>query len=289
MVFGTRRACLLCSATMTVAGRFDYLAGRLGLSRLGAPIPAQAAGDEREPGGEEAPGPRAYDALLLGTPFDFARQARVYVPAWLAEPGYAETGRNSTELAAMLAGLFRASRGRGLALFTSYGALDEVYRELKPVLEAEGIAVLGQGRDGSRESLLAALQGGEPAVLLGTSSFWEGVDVRGPALSCLVLARLPFQVHTEPLFQARAELVESRGHNSFMDYSLPEAVLKFRQGFGRLIRSRSDRGVAVLADKRLVSKRYGTAFLRSLPCRAQVVTSLDQLVSAVEEFFAGER
>lgn len=302
-LFGARRSCILCSATLTVAGRFDYVVGRLGLDLVGqeppaepAPAPGEREMDEdadddsypvrhRAPARAKPAPPKTYDTLLLGTPFDFAAQCRALVPAWLSEPGYAETGRNSADLTAMLVELFKATRGRGLVLFTSYAALDEVYRDLRPALEPEGIAVLAQGRDGSRESLLAALQGEEPVVLLGASSFWEGVDVRGPALSCLVLTRLPFQVHTEPLFQARAELVESRGHSSFMDYSLPEAVLKFRQGFGRLIRSKTDRGVAVLADKRLVSKRYGSAFLSSLPCRAKIVASNAQLVREVEGFF----
>ncbi len=263
-VFGQKRSCILSSATMTVAGKFDYLTGRLGLDRL----------DEER-----------VEKLLLGTPFDFKTQARVMVPGWLPEPGNADSGRNSAELATMLGELCRATRGRALVLFTSYGALDEVYRELGPLLEPEGINVLGQGRDGSRESLLAALHEEENVVLLGTSSFWEGVDVRGAALSCLVLARLPFQVYTEPLFKARAELVESRGGNSFMDYSVPEAVLRFRQGFGRLIRSKTDRGIAVLADRRLVSKRYGRVFLQSLPCSYRVASNSEQLASAAEEFF----
>jgi Rad3-related DNA helicase len=174
-----------------------------------------------------------------------------------------------------------------MVLFTSYGALDEVYRELRPRLEAAGITVLAQGRDGSRESLLAELHAGGSVVLLATSSFWEGVDVRGPALSCLVLARLPFQVWTDPLFKARSELIERRGRSAFVDYSLPEAVLRFRQGFGRLIRSRSDRGIAVLADRRLVSRRYGRTFLNSLPCRPQRVPGPDALFRLAEEFFAG--
>ncbi len=263
-VFGQKRSCILSSATMTLAGRFDYLAGRLGLDRL-----------------EEG----RVERLLLGTPFDFETQARVLVPGWLPEPGNAEAGRNSAELAAMLGELCRATRGRALVLFTSYGALDEVYRELGPLLEPEGISVLGQGRDGSREALLAALHEEENVVLLGTSSFWEGVDVRGAALSCLVLARLPFQVYTEPLFKARAELVESRGGSSFMDYSVPEAVLRFRQGFGRLIRSKTDRGIAVLADRRLISKRYGRAFLQSLPCGYRMASNSEQLARAAEEFF----
>jgi ATP-dependent DNA helicase DinG len=263
-VYGRKRSCVLCSATMTVAGRFDYLTSRLGLDR-------------------EAEG--RVETLLLGTPFDYRRQVCALIPGWLPEPGNAQSGRNSAELAAMLRGLMSSTRGRGLVLFTSYGALDEVYSELKPRLEAEGISVLGQGRDGSREALLAALQEEKSSVLLATSSFWEGVDVRGPALSCLVIARLPFQVYTEPLFKARAELVESRGQSSFMNYSVPEAVLRFRQGFGRLIRSRADRGLAVLADRRLISKRYGPVFLASLPCSSRVVSSGDGLIRAAEEFF----
>jgi len=310
-LFGQKRACILCSATMTVGKKFDYQVSRLGLDLLGE-VPSS---ESRAPGSEDEirepeveyeeppepgdlprrqshqlrtrnpePGTRAFDTLLLGTPFNFGKQCLALVPAWLSEPGYAETGRNSAELTAMLAGLFKATHGRGMVLFTSYAALDEVYRDLRPALESEGIAVLAQGRDGSRESLLAALQGEEPVVLLGASSFWEGVDVRGPALSALVLARVPFQVHTEPLFQARGELIERRGHSSFMEYSLPEAVLKFRQGFGRLIRSKTDRGVAVLADKRLVSKRYGSVFLNSLPVRPRVVANAEQMVRQVEDF-----
>lgn len=268
-LFARRRACILCSATMTVAGSFQYLSGRLGLDRL-------EAGRVR--------------TRQLGTPFDFGRQALVLVPGWLPEPSAGREADGGAALAAMLAGLCRATRGRALALFTSYASLLEVYDLLKEELSAEGLAVLAQGRDGSRESLLEELRAGGPggAVLLGTSSFWEGVDVRGPALSCLVLARLPFQVYTEPLFQARAELVEARGQDAFAHYSLPEAVLRFRQGFGRLIRSRADRGVAVLADRRLLTKRYGQTFLRSLPCGYRVAAGVEQLAAAAREFLAAE-
>jgi DNA polymerase III epsilon subunit family exonuclease len=284
-VFGQKRSCVLCSATMTVAGKFDYLTSRLGLDRLGLPEEEGAEEVERELEPEAAEAARV-ETLLLGTPFDFRRQVRALVPGWLPEPGNAQSGRNSAELAGMLAELFATTRGRAMVLFTSYGALDEVYADLKPQLEAEGVSVLAQGRDGSRESLLAALHEEESSVLLATSSFWEGVDVRGTALSCLVIARLPFQVYTEPLFKARAELVESRGESSFMNYSVPEAVLKFRQGFGRLIRSKTDRGIAVLADRRLVSKRYGRVFLMSLPCPYRVVSNSEALCTTAEEFFA---
>jgi Rad3-related DNA helicase len=312
-VFSQKRCCILSSATLTVAGKFDYILGRLGLTLLesvpgsGFRVPGSEGGvqepevvydelpeDEApsrrhrasQPGPlNSKPGTRGYDTLLLGTPFDFREQCRVLVPAWLPEPGTAEAGRNSFELADMIAGLCRVTRGRTMVLFTSYGALDETDRLLRPALEPDGIAVLAQGQDGSRESLLEELRTRSNVVLLGTSSFWEGVDVRGPALSCLVMARLPFQVHTDPLFQARAELVESRGDSSFMNYSVPEAVLRFRQGFGRLIRSRADRGLAVLADRRLVSKRYGRIFLQSLPCPWRPAASPEQLLSAAEEFF----
>jgi ATP-dependent DNA helicase DinG len=265
LVFGKKRSCILCSATMTVNGNFDYLLGRLGLA-----------------------GMDNVDCLSLGTPFDFEKQTDVMVPAWLPEPGYASSGRNSTELASLLEEVCLVTGGRSLVLFTSYGAMDEVYNQLKPQLDPHGIQVLAQGRDGSREALLAALHHQENIVLMGTSSFWEGIDVRGAALSCLVMTRLPFQVYTDPLFKARAELVESRGDSSFMNYSVPEAVLKFRQGFGRLIRSKSDRGIAILADRRLVSKRYGRIFLQSLQCPYRVISNNQTLIRCAEDFFADE-
>jgi Rad3-related DNA helicase len=152
------------------------------------------------------------------------------------------------------------------------------------MLASEGIEVIAQGADGSRESLLARLQAGGRTALLGTASFWEGVDVRGAALSLLVIAKLPFAVFTDPIIQGRCEVLEASGKDPFLHFSVPNAILRLRQGFGRLIRSKTDRGVVVLADKRVLTKRYGAAFLRALPAQAATMTGQEALVAAVREF-----
>jgi Rad3-related DNA helicase len=184
----------------------------------------------------------------------------------------------------MVGELAAASDGRALVLFTSYASLENCARSLRKMLAPYGIEVLAQREDGSRESLLERLREGGRTVLLGTSSFWEGIDVRGDALSLLVIAKLPFAVFTDPVIQGRCELLEAAGKDSFMNLSVPQAVLRLRQGFGRLIRSKSDRGVAIIADKRVLTRRYGGAFLRALPARAQPISDPLELVGAVREF-----
>jgi DNA polymerase-3 subunit epsilon/ATP-dependent DNA helicase DinG len=155
----------------------------------------------------------------------------------------------------------RGTRGRTLALFTSHAALRTAYSAVQPPLEEEGILVLGQGIDGGPKKVLNNFRANPNSVLLGAAALWEGVDVVGRGLSVLVIARLPFSVPTDPVFSARAELFD----DPFNEYLVPQAVLKFKQGFGRLIRSRSDRGVVILLDKRLQTKSYGMVFLESLP------------------------
>ena len=139
-----------------------------------------------------------------------------------------------------------------------------------------------------RGALLAKLKAGGRCVLLGTASFWEGVDVPGEALSVLVIAKLPFQVFTDPLVQGRCELLEAQGRDPFLHYSVPNAILRLRQGFGRLIRSKSDRGVVVLCDKRVLTKRYGAAFLRALPVAPQKGQSAEQMAEDVRTFLSEE-
>jgi DNA polymerase-3 subunit epsilon/ATP-dependent DNA helicase DinG len=157
--------------------------------------------------------------------------------------------------------MVRASEGRALVLFTSHSALRAAYQGIKRQLEEQQILVLGQGIDGAPRQLLATLRENHRTVVLGASSFWEGVDVTGEALSLLVIARIPFSVPSDPVFQARSELFDA----PFEQYALPQAILRFKQGFGRLIRRKTDRGVMVVLDRRLRSKRYGETFLRSLP------------------------
>jgi REP element-mobilizing transposase RayT len=228
--------------------------------------------------------PGKLDELLLGSPFDYAAQCRFYIPAFMPEPGGGRESDFSEALSGLLAEMLAASEGRALVLYTSYAALAAGAKKLRKLLGPENIEVLAQGEDGSRESLLERLKAGRRTVLLGTSSFWEGVDVRGEALSLLVIAKLPFAVFTDPIVQGRCELLEQAGKDAFLHFSVPNAILRLRQGFGRLIRAKTDRGVVVLADKRVLTKRYGAAFLRALPAEAQTVASQDNLVRAVKEF-----
>jgi DNA polymerase-3 subunit epsilon/ATP-dependent DNA helicase DinG len=168
--------------------------------------------------------------------------------------------------------LLIASKGRALVLFTSYKALRDTRAAIKAPLEEHNIVVLAQGSDGSPRQLIDRLRGSPGTVILGTASFWEGVDIVGAALSVVVITKLPFPVPSDPVFEARCEMYDE----PFMELSLPNAVLRFKQGFGRLIRSSHDVGVCVVYDRRIVSKRYGSTFIQSLPpCRVTVGSVFD--------------
>ena len=237
-LFAEPHAVVLVSATLAVANSFDYVKSRLGL--------------------------RDADSVALGAPFDYRRAALLYVPYDLPEPtqpGYQPVVEQ------ILGDTIARVGGRTLVLFTSRAHLRATYAAVREQLAAEGIALLGQGVDEtSRTRLLEAFRHGNRVALFGTSSFWEGVDVVGQALSCVVLARLPFAVPTDPVYAARAEQFE----DPFGQYAVPQAVLRFKQGFGRLIRSRTDRGAVVVLDRRITTRNYGAVFLRSLPeCTAK--------------------
>ena len=153
-------------------------------------------------------------------------------------------------------------------------------------LSESGIRLLVQGEGLSRESMTQALRtAGAKTVLFGAQSFWEGVDVSGEALSCVVIARLPFSQVGDPIVEARGEKVEREGGSAFRDYALPEAVIRFRQGFGRLVRTKRDRGVVVVTDPRLVTKNYGAIFRRSIPASVHTVVSQDELLGRIADFF----
>jgi DNA polymerase-3 subunit epsilon/ATP-dependent DNA helicase DinG len=193
----------------------------------------------------------------------------------MPEPG--EVGYQAALERAVL-DLCRASEGRALVLFTSHAALRATHAAVRAPLEEEGILALGHGIDGSPKQLLRALRENPRTVLLGTASFWEGVDVVGEALSLLVVTRLPFTVPTDPVYVARSELYDE----PFMQYALPQAVLRFKQGFGRLIRRKTDRGVVAVLDRRIKSRGYGSAILRSLPpctVREEPLRNLPPLVA----------
>ncbi|MEE9197072.1 MAG: helicase C-terminal domain-containing protein, partial [bacterium] len=176
--------------------------------------------------------------------------------------------------------LTRASAGRALVLFTSHATLRASHALIREPLQGEGIAVMGQGIDGSPRYLVRYLHSNPRSVILGTASFWEGIDVVGEALSLLIIARLPFTVPTEPVFTARSALYD----DPFTQYAVPQAVLRFRQGFGRLIRSKTDRGVLVVLDRRIVSKRYGSAFLDSLPGCSRREVMLREMPALVQQW-----
>jgi DNA polymerase-3 subunit epsilon/ATP-dependent DNA helicase DinG len=198
------------------------------------------------------------ETLQLGSPFDYESSTLLTSFTDLPDPaerGYTEAAANA------IVELVLASQGRALALFTSHAAVRATAGLVRPRLEAAGIVVLAQGIDGNPGRLRDGLKLNPRTLILGTASLWEGVDIRGDALSMLIIGKLPFFVPTDPIHKARSEQYD----NPFMQYALPAAILRFRQGFGRLIRDRSDRGVVAVLDSRIWSKRYGSSFVRALP------------------------
>jgi len=187
----------------------------------------------------------------------------------------------------LLSDLFQITRGRGMVLFTSYDMLRRATESLQEHAVFPG-QILAQGVSGPRERITAEFARDFDSVLMGTHSFWEGVDIAGESLTCLVMARLPFAVFTDPVIAARCEKIEEQGASAFTQYSLPSAVIKFRQGFGRLIRHRQDRGIVIVADRRLVSKSYGSTFRRSIPARTVPCPDRQGMLGSVESFLAEE-
>jgi ATP-dependent DNA helicase DinG len=246
-----RAAWIFTSATLAVGGRFDHFANQLGI---------EAAPTER-----------------WDSPFDYAHQALWFVPRGMPDPSEAHYNARVLELARELIGY---SRGRAFLLFTSYRALREVAEGLEGRVE---YPVLVQG-SAPRAELLERFRKLGNAVLLGTASFWEGVDVRGEALSCVVIDRLPFASPGDPVLAARIEALRRRGGNPFREIQLPQAVIALKQGAGRLIRGAEDRGVLVVCDPRLLGRSYGHSFLDSLPPMRRT-----RELEEVRAFFSGER
>jgi len=196
--------------------------------------------------------------LAVGSPFDYQASTLLCLPTDIPDPN-APGYQAAVERAIVEIG--RATKGRMLVLFTAYSQLKRTRDAVAPLLALSDIVVFEQGGGTSRRQLMENFKNTERAVLLGTRSFWEGVDIMGEALSCLVITRLPFAVPNDPIFAARSEAIEE----PFLNYAVPDAILRFSQGFGRLIRSQSDRGVCVILDRRVLSKQYGQQFLESLP------------------------
>ena len=242
--------CILVSATLTTAGDYGFVRRRLGLDHA------------RE--------------LSLGSPFDFAQQALLYLPERMPDP---RSPASRQAIADEVMSLCGHSRGRALVLTTSWRALGELAESVRHLLPYR---VLVQG-EAPRERLLEQFREEVDSVLIATQTFWQGVDVAGEALSLLVIDKLPFAAPGDPLVEARCERISAAGGDWFMEYALPSAVLQLRQGFGRLIRGHSDRGVIAVLDPRLRTKGYGRAFLSSLPNCPVTSDRKD-----VERFFAGD-
>ena len=261
-LFARVRTTIVTSATLSSDGRFDFLSGRLGVDHLRIP-----------PVTESFP-----------SPFEFERQAILAVPSDTPPPNVDGVGHFNAVMR-MVVDFTSASDGGIFVLFTSHRDV----RQAAMVLRDRGMAgerpVLVHGED-SRDSLLVRFRESGRAVLLGTSSYWEGVDVAGHALRGLLIAKLPFRVPTEPLTAAHCEAIAERGGDPFAEYMVPHAALRLKQGFGRLIRSCTDRGAIVIADPRLVTKSYGGALMRALPPARRIISGWSETARQLEDFYA---
>ncbi len=251
-VYAERRSTVFTSATLAVGGSFDYFRSRVGL------------------------GPEV-EEVILSSPFDFLHQALVCLPTDLVGPEDDAFDQQVTDVVASVA---RRVGGRTLVLFTSHRQLRDVHTALKHRTDLDEVLILGQGVDGQRRQLLKAFEEAERPLLLGTASFWEGIDVPGERLSCVIMVRLPFPVPSEPVYAARAEQVR----DGFNQLALPQAALRLKQGFGRLIRRSTDRGAVVILDNRILGRDYGKAFLDVLPPASRFIGPASEIANQVGDW-----
>jgi ATP-dependent DNA helicase DinG len=254
-------SCIFTSAALTVATSFDFFLGRVGL-------PGFCQDRLR--------------TVFLGSPFDFTEQALVLLPTYLPPPHSTAFTRATAKL---LQRAILGTRRGTLILLTSYAMLNDLSSRLSRKLEEDGLTVLIQGESGSRTRILEEFKADTSSVVIGTDSFWEGVDVPGAPLEMVVIGKLPFPVPNEPIVQARTEALERQSLDAFSSYMLPRAVVKFRQGFGRLIRNRTDRGVVIVADPRAGTASYGDVFLSSLPAEVFPCATEQEVINKIEGFW----
>ncbi|RKN72471.1 ATP-dependent DNA helicase DinG [Paenibacillus ginsengarvi] len=269
--FDTKDTVVLTSATLTVNKSFQYSAAQLGLQPLS---------DERK-----------VKTIQLSSPFKYREQALVLIPRDFPSVKGATADAVFLEaLVGSLADVAVETKGRMLVLFTSHRMLKQIHPELKERLKPHSIQVLGQGVDSSnRSKLIRMFRSQSQSVLLGTSSFWEGVDIPGEALTCLAIVRLPFQPPNHPLVEAKNEQIKKSNQNPFTALSVPQAVIRFKQGFGRLVRTAKDRGVVIIYDTRVLETSYGRNFLYSLPGPKIEHLSTQHLVSRISGWLGGDK
>lgn len=249
-LFDKVKTCILTSATLCVGSppRFDFLKARLGLT--------------------------ATQELALGSPFDYPRQVAVHLPKNVPDPTEQADAYERWAIRA-IAHYLEKTQGKAFVLFTSYKMLDAAARALTPWLARRNIALFAQSDGMPRSRMVEAFKADVNSVIFGADTFWQGVDVPGESLSNVIIVRLPFSVPSHPLLEARLESIRRRGGNPFVEYQVPEAVIKLKQGFGRLIRTRTDRGIVVILDPRVLTKPYGRTFLNSLPDCPRLVETID--------------
>jgi ATP-dependent DNA helicase DinG len=254
-IFNRMKTCVLTSATLTVGGKFDFLKGRLSLEQTDLEV-------------------------SLPSPFDFDRQMMILIPRDIAPPGHAHYVE---DISAGALSIIEKTGGKAFVLFTSYRTLEEVHGRIGDWLREQGYTVFKQGSE-SRIKLLEGFKADIHSVLFGTVSFWEGVDAPGKTLQCVVITKLPFRVPTEPIIKARSEKILRHGGNPFHDYQVPLAVIKLRQGIGRLIRNREDRGIVAILDSRILVKSYGSLFIDSMPTAEVYRGALSEALDHAERF-----
>lgn len=261
-LFRTFPTTILCSATLTTNRQFKFIRERLGLQ------PSLLKG-------------KPVTEHIYDSPFDFRHQSLLAIPTDMPLPSHPDFAK---EAAKRIFTAVQASYGNAFVLFTSYSMMQYCYNLLEDKLKQLRYPLLKQG-DNTRKQLLAQFMEKERSILFGTDSFWEGVDVAGEALRCVIITKLPFQVPNEPIIEARTQAITAKGGNPFIDYAVPNAIVKFKQGFGRLIRKKKDRGCIICLDSRLTSKPYGKLFLNSLPECQQISVNSQEMYAAMKEFY----
>ena len=261
LLFSVKTAAILTSATLCIGEKFNFLLDRLGLME------------------------DLVDTQRISSPFAYEEQSLLLIDNSLPDSVSTSEEVYNLALKEALLDILKATNGRTLVLFTAHRQLQSVYKYLKKPLQNKGIEIYADGIDGNRTTLLEEMRDNSSAVIFGTNTFWEGIDLPGDFLTAVIIVKLPFWPPNLPLVEARVEAIQKEGKDGFYNYSLPQAVLRFRQGYGRLIRSVNDWGVVVILDNRLVKKRYGKVFLKSLPQNNYIIGDTNKIVENILNWF----